>query len=181
MKRYILTGAPGAGKTALLRLLEHHGHAVVEEAATDVNVLSHAQGLPEFWKTPSFIDDIVTLQRRRQLRADAWPDEVVVFDRSPICTWALCEFLGRAPPPSLQDELERIEREGVYQRRVFFVENLGFCTPTPVRRISFEDSLRFEQVHAEAYRRFGYDCVPIARADIGTRLELVQRRIGAPG
>ena len=181
MKRYILTGPPGAGKTALLRRLERSGYAVVEEAATDVNVLGHAQGQPEPWKRPSFIDDIVILQRRRQLRADAWPDKVVVFDRSPICTWALCAFLGLAPPPSLRDELERIEREGVYQRSVFFVENLGFCTPTQVRRISFEDSLRFEQVHAEAYRRFGYDCIAIPRADIGARLEMTERHLGAPG
>ena len=36
MPRYILTGAPGAGKTAVLRLLEVSGYTVVEEAATDV-------------------------------------------------------------------------------------------------------------------------------------------------
>jgi predicted ATPase len=30
---YILTGAPGAGKTAVLRLLETSGYPVVEEAA----------------------------------------------------------------------------------------------------------------------------------------------------
>lgn len=36
MPAYILTGAPGAGKTAILRLLEANGYPVVEEAATDV-------------------------------------------------------------------------------------------------------------------------------------------------
>lgn len=35
-RRYVLTGAPGAGKTMLLRALAERGHAVVEEAATDV-------------------------------------------------------------------------------------------------------------------------------------------------
>ena len=34
MPAYILTGAPGSGKTAILRVLETHGHPVVEEAAT---------------------------------------------------------------------------------------------------------------------------------------------------
>ena len=33
MKRYILTGTPGAGKTAILRALETEGFDVVEEAA----------------------------------------------------------------------------------------------------------------------------------------------------
>jgi predicted ATPase len=35
MPSYILTGPPGAGKTAVLRQLEIIGYAVVEEAATE--------------------------------------------------------------------------------------------------------------------------------------------------
>jgi predicted ATPase len=34
--RYVVTGAPGAGKTAIIRQLEIDGFGVVEEAATDV-------------------------------------------------------------------------------------------------------------------------------------------------
>ena len=36
MKRFIITGAPGAGETAIIRQLELDGFSVVEEAATDV-------------------------------------------------------------------------------------------------------------------------------------------------
>jgi hypothetical protein len=39
MKRRILTGTPGAGKTSILRLLERLGHSIVEEAATAVIAL----------------------------------------------------------------------------------------------------------------------------------------------
>ena len=42
MPGYILTGSPGAGKTAILRLLEISGHVVIEEAATDVIALENA-------------------------------------------------------------------------------------------------------------------------------------------
>jgi len=180
MQRYILTGAPGAGKTVILRRLELGGVAVVEEAVTDLIALAGAEGVARHWEAPSFIDDIVALQRSRQRRADAWPDEVVVFDRSPICTLALSRFLGRAPSPALVAEVERVRREGIYQPRVFFVENLGYVTPTEARRISFEDSLRFEQVHAEVYREFGFTCVPIPPGDPATRARLVERAIGRP-
>jgi predicted ATPase len=173
MQRFILTGAPGAGKTVLLRRLELAGFPVVEEAATDLIALVTAQGVVEHWKQPSFIDDIVALQRARQLRADAWPDDVVFFDRSPICTWALCEFLGRQPTPALIEEVERIERQRTYERRVFFLDLLGFITPTEARRISLEDSRRFEAVHAEVYARFGYELIPLPAADVATRFEAV--------
>ena len=60
MRRFIITGAPGAGKTAIIRQLELDGFSVVEEAATDV---------------------IATLQRDRQIRASFQADEVQVHDR----------------------------------------------------------------------------------------------------
>lgn len=169
MARYILTGTPGAGKTALLRLLERRGHAVVEEAATDVIALMDAQGVAEHWLAPEFIDAIVALQKQRQLAAGSDG----FFDRSPMCTWALAQFLGREPSANLKAEIARIETEQTYERRVFFIENLGFVTPTAARRISYEDALRFEQVHLEAYRRFGYDLVLIPLGDLNARADQV--------
>ncbi len=159
MPRYILTGAPGAGKTVLLRALERAGHAVVEEAATDVIALAQAEGVAEPWIDPAFIDAIVALQRQRQARAVADP---VFFDRSPVCALALARFLGHPVSPQLRAELERIAAEGVYHRRVFLVGGLGFVTPTAARRISLADAERFERVHEEAYGELGYALVPIA-------------------
>jgi predicted ATPase len=178
VRRYILTGAPGAGKTVILRRLERDGVAVVEEAATDHIALAAAEGVERPWEAPSFIDDILALQQARQRRADAWPDDIVVFDRSPVCTWALCRFLGREPPRALASEVERLQREAVYERRVLFVENLGFVTPTQARRISFEDTVSFEQVHREVYRAFGFTCVSVPPGDVATRAVAVLREIG---
>lgn len=179
MQRFILTGAPGAGKTVLLRRLELAGFPVVEEAATDLIALVTARGVVEHWKEPSFIDDIVALQRARQLRADAWADEVVFFDRSPICTWALCEYAGREPPAALVAEVERIERERTYQRRVLFLELMGFITPTEARRISLADSERFAAIHADVYARFGYELIRLPPADVETRYEQVMAALRA--
>ena len=52
MRRFILTGAPGAGKTAILRQLELDGFSVVEEAATDMIALAQARGTMEPWDGP---------------------------------------------------------------------------------------------------------------------------------
>jgi predicted ATPase len=178
MQRFILTGAPGAGKTVLLRRLELAGYGVVEEAATDLIALVTAQGVERHWEAPSFIDDIVALQRRRQLRADAWTDDVVIFDRSPLCTWALCEYAGRAPPPILIDEMARIERERTYERRVFFLDLMGFITPSEARRISLAESERFAAIHAEVYARYGYELIRVPPADVEARFAKVAARFG---
>jgi predicted ATPase len=75
MPAYILTGTPGSGKTAVLRLLETRGYPVVEEAATDVIALGQALGREEPWSDDGFIGEVLTLQRRRQdtARAESRP------------------------------------------------------------------------------------------------------------
>src|ERR1700722_1596396 len=152
MRRFILTGAPGSGKTAIIRQLELDGFSVVEEAATDVIPLEQARGVAEPWRHASFINSIAELQRRRQVRRLCDTEEIQFHDRSVVCTAALAAYLGYPCPDTLARELKRVETDAVFQKRVFFIQNLGFVTPTQARRISFEDTLRFERVHEATYR-----------------------------
>ncbi|MER6288430.1 ATP/GTP-binding protein [Streptomyces sviceus] len=170
MRRYVLTGTPGAGKTSILRRLDELGYGVVEEAATAVIAQAQALGEDQPWTRASFIDEIVALQRQRQLEATG---SVQVFDRSPACAHALATYLGWPVSPMLAAELERITSEGVYERQVLFVRNLGFCEPTTARRISFQESLAFEKIHEESYRAFGYDLINIPAGDLAHRVATV--------
>src|SRR5690242_7356462 len=120
MRRYVLTGTPSAGKTSILRCLSELGYGVVEEAATAVIARTQALGEDQPWTRASFIDEIVALQRERQLAATG---SVQVFDRSPVCTHALTTYLGWPVSPALAAELERITSEGVYEKQVLFVRN----------------------------------------------------------
>jgi predicted ATPase len=168
LTHFILTGAPGAGKTVVLRQLEAIGYAVVGEAATDVIALAHAKGIGEPHLDPAFIDAIVTLQeRRRQQSASLVP--MTFHDRSPICTLALAQYLGIPVSDVLARALRTIDQEKFYARRVFFLRNLGFIVNTEARRISFEDTLRFELVHEQVYRGLGYELVFIDPADVEDR------------
>ena len=94
MRRFIITGAPGAGKTAISRQLELDGFSVVEEAATDVIAAAQARGTAEPWTDPSFIDAIASLQKKRQIRASYQPGDIQFHDRSVVCTAALAVYLG---------------------------------------------------------------------------------------
>jgi predicted ATPase len=180
MRRFVITGAPGAGKTATIRQLELDGFSVVEEAATDVIAAAHAQGTVEPWANPSFIDVIATLQRDRQIRASYQPDEVQFHDRCVVCTAALATYLGYPFSAALTGELDRVTKEGIFQGRVFFIRNLGFITPTEARRITFEETLRFEKIHEETYRKFGFDLVRIEPGSVADRVRAIKAAIG-PG
>ena len=174
MKKFILTGTPGCGKTAILRQLEVDGFSVVEEAATDVIALWQACGVPEPWTDVRFIDPIVDLQRQRQLRAAGEPGEMQFHDRSAVCTAALARYLGFPVTEALRAELDRIKSEQIFERSVFFIRNLGFVSHTEARRISYEEALRFEQIHDETYREFGFEIIPIEPASLADRVSRIK-------
>ena len=181
MRRFILTGAPGAGKTAIIRQLELDGFSVVEEAATDAIALAQARGIDRPWEDPSFIDTIVDLQRQRLERASCQPDGAQFHDRSAICTAALATYLGFAPSGVLLRELQRVTVGAIYEKRVFFAENLGFIAASEARRISFEDALRFEKIHQETYREWGFDLVYIRPGSVADRVAAIKAALARSG
>ncbi len=177
MKRFVITGAPGAGKTAIIRQLELDGFSVVEEAATDVIAGAQARGTLQPWTHPSFIDVVANLQKDRQIRAAYQSDEIQFHDRCAVCTAALAVYLGHPFSTVLAGELERIKKEIIYQHRVFFIRNLGFITPTEARRISFEETVRFEKIHEETYRDFGFELISVEAGTLLERVSIIKAAI----
>ena len=172
-----MTGAPGSGKTSILRALENLGYAVVEEAATDAIAAHHAQGNREPWEDPLFIDEIVQLQSHRQCGPvrDGATDQV--HDRSVVCTLALARWMDYPVTATLREAVTRVTEGGLFDRRVFFVRPLGFCEPTPARRISYEDSLAFERVHETEYLRLGFELVDIPPGPVHERAALIDAHL----
>jgi predicted ATPase len=176
-QRHILSGAPGAGKTVLLRQLEQDGFGVVEEAATEIIALEQAKGIAEPWRDAAFTEKIAALQCRRL--AAAAPAGTQFHDRSLVCTYALAQYLGHAVPALLETAIEEMLAGEIFMRRVFFIELLGFITPTAARRIGLEEARRFERVHEEAYLQFGFELVHIAPGSIAERAAAIRQQIGA--
>jgi predicted ATPase len=174
--RFILTGAPGAGKTLLIRQLEAIGYDVVEEAATDIITLAQARGLERPWESPGFIADIAALQARRE---SAPMQSVHRFsDRSIFCTIALAEWLGYAPPSALLASADHLVAAGWFAPRVFLIEQLSTIENTAARRISFAEATRFGALHAAVYRRYGFEVLSIAPAPIADRAAMILGHIG---
>ena len=173
MKRYILTGTPGCGKTSIIRALEMTGASVVAEAATDIIAYRQMQGIAEPWKNKDFIDYIIRLQKHRQIDLSDDYSDLHFYDRSPICTYALAMYLNFKPSANLMQEIERIKKHSIYAQKVFFLDNLGFIENTDARQISFEESLKFEEIHLDAYKKFGFSCIHIPVGKIETRVKLI--------
>jgi predicted ATPase len=176
LRRFILTGAPGAGKTAVARELAGRGWAVVPEAATDVIAAGQARGIDRPWEQGDFLEAILRLQQQRASEPPGGTP-VQVFDRSPVCTLALARYAERPVARALADEVARIVDQTVYQRDVFYFQPLGFVVPTSARRISYADSLRFDAIHREVYQELGFRLVDVGVDTVARRADLVEAHL----
>jgi len=173
LRRYILTGAPGAGKTSVLNCLKDKGFNVIKEAATDLILESQSKGIKQPWLEPDFINKIWQLQTKRQLEESVKDDSPIFYDRTPIDTYALSVFLNIKPSRALLSELERIEEHGIYNKEVFLLDGLGFIENNEIRQISYNDALIFGNIHEEVYTKFGYKCIKIPALGIDERTKLI--------
>ncbi|MGN9768879.1 AAA family ATPase [Micromonospora sp. SD12] len=176
MRCYVLTGAPGAGKTTLAEALRRRGWPVVAEAATDVIAAQQARGVAEPWQEAGFVDAVARLQRERREAPGAY-GTVRIHDRSPLCTLALARYLGRPPGRVLVEEVQRVLRDGAYERPVFLVQPLGFVTPSAARRIGYAESLAFARVHEEIYHAHGHRLIAVPPAPVRARVALVEKHL----
>jgi predicted ATPase len=74
-------------------------------------------------------------------------------------------------------ELERIQKEAIYEDRVFFIRSLGFITPTEARRISLEDAVRFERIHEETYRSLGFELISVEPGSLVDRVWTIKAAV----
>jgi predicted ATPase len=176
LRRFILTGTPGSGKSSVIMALEKLGHTVIHEAATYVIRQEQVKGEMRPWESHDFIEKIIHMQKDRQMSATL---DLQFYDRAPFCTYALAKYLSYikniefVPSHILLNEIDRCLTNRVYQNKLFFFENLGFIEHTDARKISYEDSLLFEQIHLDIYKYFGFKIILVQKATIMERCEFI--------
>ena len=177
--KYILTGTTGAGKTTIVRRLAELQQRVVPESFMDVFWRLRNAGVADPLAEESFIDEVVASQLERITSICPETTGPIFCDRSPLCTLALSNFMGRRPSPDLRQAVDRSIQEATYSDVVFFVANLGFSPGNEVARLSFSDLVRFEDVHRQVYTDHGFSCVDIPPLTVDQRVEQILNHVAS--
>jgi predicted ATPase len=172
-KLHIITGAPGSGKTAILRGLRQDLR-VVDEPAREVLAEQRSidsEGTPE--SNPSLFVDLL-LQRSidNHEKAQEWGGSVL-FDRGvPDCV-AYARLLGTDPEPSI-----RATAAYRYNREVLVTWPWAeIYTTDDERKMTFDATVEFHRLLEAAYEQAGYTLLEVPRGSVEDRVAFVERFI----
>jgi predicted ATPase len=174
MRRVVLTGGPGVGKTTLLAELALLGFPTVSESAREVIAERLARGESPRPDPEAFAREILRRDREKYL-AQLGSAELVFFDRSPLEALAM---VHEAAPLS-QAELMAKLSEFSFHKTVFVLP--------PWRAIYRTDAERdhpfshVEHVHSQLvgwYRRCGYTVHEVPRVAVKQRAAHVLQVLG---
>jgi predicted ATPase len=171
---FVITGAPGSGKSAILDALASDV-ACVAEPAREVLAEERASGgtgTPE--QDPAlFVRRL--LDRSIQMHAAASAsDRTTLFDRGvPDCI-AYAEQLGVDAGTALAASATHR-----YHPRVLILEPWEqIYTTDDERTMSFADTIPFHDAIVRAYERTGYELFPVPRGGVPARAAAVRALIG---
>jgi predicted ATPase len=168
---FVLTGAPGTGKTAILNMLRGEFRCV-DEPAREVIAQQRASGGRGTWdQDPSLFANLLLQRSIEKYEAARGSSERVLFDRGiPDCL-VYAMRAGVDPTPSLiaVDAFR-------YERQVLFLEPWrGIYTIDDERIMSFEDTVSFSDALRDVYGRSGYHLVTVPQAPIEARAGFIRR------
>ena len=170
MPRYVITGAPGTGKTALVESLSHLG-TIVGEPAREL-IAEHRQSTGERSLDHAPVLFVERLIARSIEKFDAADDTGLnIYDRAlPDCV-AYANAFGVDPDAALAAAAARRYSDPVFVTPPWE----SIYQADDMRRATFEQVSRFHDLLVAAYGSLGYELVELPRASVADRLRVVTR------
>ncbi len=171
---FVITGAPGAGKTSIISGLEKRGfNCMPEESRVLIKELikDDSQALP--WRDMLAFNSLLLDRQVKQYLAAG--EGTWFLDRSFVDNLGYLKHSNIPVPDSFSNAVKRYR----LNRTVFFTEPWEeIYTTDSERKEPFETALVLSSLMREAYTESGYEVVAVPRLSVEERVQFVMEKAG---
>ena len=175
MRRVVLTGGPGGGKTTFLNELREHGYHTVDESARAIIAERLSQGLSRRPEPLEFAREVLRRDIEKYMRHEDGM-RLSFFDRGVVDALGM---LNEVAP------IEASELQALLATYPYYTQVLVFPPWDTIYRMDNERDQTFDaaqQIHARVtawYRRCGYELFEVPTLSVVERLEYVLRSLNS--
>lgn len=173
-KKFIITGAPGTGKSSIINDLIKRGYSCAKEIAREViseQIANRGETLP--WKNQlSFEHKIIKLRYKQY--TDSPTECICFFDRSIIDSIA---YLKASKLKTTSEIIETV-KGCIFNRTVFYTpfwEDIYLNDKE--RKEEIEKAKKIEIFILKTYKSFGYKMIQVPKISISKRTDFILSKI----
>lgn len=169
-QKYIITGAPGTGKTSIINQLKKLGHSCSNEISREIITEQIAAGgevLP--WKNlKAFSQTVFSLRKAQYINAST--DTIHFFDRGLLDVIAYMKVDDLAISKNYKEDCEKYN----YNTMVFYTPIWKEIYQTdPHRKEDIKSAIAIDKSILETYTLFGYTPIAIPKISIEKRVDFI--------
>ncbi|NIK93234.1 ATP-binding protein [Mangrovimonas sp. CR14] len=155
LKKIVITGGPGTGKTSLINELEKRGYPCLEEVSRQIILNARKDGVDQLFLTePLLFSERLMEGRKKQFQeAETHGAPVVFIDRGIPDVLAYMDYAKETYPSHFIQACEIMQYDKVFVlapwESIYLSDN--------ERYESFEQAVEIHDYLEATYQRFGYD------------------------
>ena len=175
---FVITGAPGSGKTALIHELKKRGYRCVDEVARHIiqeQVKINGDAVP--WKNVQRFKEMMLarfVESYSQAMKD--PQEITFFDRDVLDLIAYDRLTDTNPSKELQKAVQAL----TYNNKVFIVSPWKEIYRTDIeRKQTYEEAVKVYENIVKVYTEYGRELVEVPKMGVLERAAFVINHVTA--
>lgn len=171
MKRILLIGSPGSGKTTILSELEKRGYTCFQEVSREIILEAQKRGIDQlFLSNPDEFNQKLLSGRIEQFKAcENITEDYVFIDRGLPDIIAYNNYINVATEPKVLQASEELVYDFVFMfpawKKIFKKDN--------ERYESFEEAQKIQEHLKATYRKYGYEICEVPIGDISERANYI--------
>lgn len=173
MGKYVITGAPGTGKTTIVEHLKKIGYSCKEEISRKIiseQIAKNGEALP--WKNLNlFSKKVFDLRKKQFLKSK---EKLCFFDRGIVDTYAYLEIGKLEISSNIKESIKTLR----YNKKVFYTPVWEeIYTKDKERRESLEQAKKIEENLISCYSLHNYQLIKIPIGNIEKRVKFILSKI----